>query len=172
VRHLLLVVAAGLAVSALAQTPAPPAQTQKIPSSWFLKAKGYEKALALQKETGADIFVYFSRQAPNSEQGLCQWFENKGLNNGKVRDYLRGYIKVQVPLPSNPDCQKLAERFQVKKCPAVHIVQANGLQQFCRVFDWTAGQPKLFEPEQLIEFFRARSGERYQLGPSETKDPR
>jgi hypothetical protein len=176
-KFLLRLVLATLAASAAAQSqrpaaPVQPAVEQKIPASWFLKARGYEKALALQKETGADLLVYFSRQAPADEKGLCGWFESKGLNNGKVRDYLRGYIKVQVPLPSNPDCQKLAEDFQVRKCPAVFIVQTNGLRQFCRVFDWSAGRMKLFEPDPLIELFRARSGERYQVPATGTEDPR
>lgn len=142
----------------------------KIPSTWFDKAKGYDKALALQRETGADVFVYFSRQAPENEKGLCQWFENKGLNAPKVKDYLRGYIKVTVPLPSNPDCQKLAEEFEVRKCPAVFIVQTNGWRNYCKVFDWPGGRPKLFAPDELIQFFRARSGPSYQL-PEDTGEP-
>ena len=170
-------IAAGLALATcvLAQgpTPAHPGESEsKIPNTWLSKAKGYEKALALQKETGADIFVYFSRPASSGEKGLCEWFESKGLNQGKLRDYLRDYIKVQVPLPSNPESQKLADQFQVKKCPAVFIVQTNGFEQFCRVFDWSTGKPKLFEAEQLIEFFRARSGPRYQQAPSEAENPR
>jgi hypothetical protein len=166
-----------LAAGAMAQPPAslPGASRSpdevKVPNSWLAKAKGYEKAVALQKQTGADIFVYFSRSS-SGEGGLCQWFENNGLNQGKVRDYLRGYIKVQVPLPANPDCQKLAETFQVKKCPAVFIVQTNGRQQYCKVFDWATGKPKLLEPDQLIECFRVRSGERYAAPAPETKNPR
>jgi hypothetical protein len=175
VKRLLLLLAIGMAVRASAQGPRPrgaPAAESKVPSSWLLKAKGYEKAQTLQKETGADIVVYFSRQAPDNEEGLCRWFENKGLANNKVRDYLRGYIKVQVPIPSNPDCQKLAAAFEVKKCPAVFIEQTNGRRQACRVFDWSTGKPKLFDPEQLIELFRARSSERYQLPYPDAKDPR
>ena len=143
-------------------TPNSAAQSVKIPTSWFNKAKGYEKALELQKQTGADIFIYFSRQAPENEKGLCSWFEGKGLNTSKVKDYLRDYIKVDIPLPSNPDCQKLAQDFDVRKCPAVFIVQPNGLRNYCKVFDWPGGRPELYKPEELIEFFRARSSARYQ----------
>lgn len=162
---------AALAVTACAQGPAPrPGIPAKIPVNWLDKAKGYEKALLIQKETGADIFVYFSRQAPENEKGLCEWFEKKGLNSSPVKDYLRDYIKVSVPLPSNPDCQKLAQQFEVRKCPAVFIVQTNGWQSYCKVFDWPGGRPKLFPPEDLIRFFRARSGPRYQL-PEDTGEP-
>lgn len=153
--------AAGQSQLRRAPAAASPAEV-RIPTSWLQKARGYEKALELQKATGADIFIWFSRQAPSSEKGLCQWFENKGLNDQKVRKYLRDYIKVAVPLPANPDCQKLAEAFDVGKCPIVFIVQTNGWRQPCRVFDWSRGKPELFPAEELIELFRARSGERYQ----------
>lgn len=132
-----------------------------LPAAWFSKAKGYEKALELQKETGADLFVYFSRQAPNDEAGLCRWFENKALTAPVLKDYLRSYLRVEVPLPSNPDCQKMAESFGVRKCPAVYIVQFNGWTQACKAFNWSTGRPLLFPPEEFIELLRARSSERY-----------
>ncbi len=158
---LALILASYSAVGA-AQVPGGTNTSQKIPRSWFLKARGHEKALALQKEIGADIFVVFTREAPPGEKGLCQWFETKGLGSSAVRDYLRDYIKVSVPLPSNPDCQKMAEDFEVRKCPAVFIVQPNGMKFYCKVFDYPDGHPKMFPPETLIELFRARSSERYQ----------
>ena len=164
---------AALCACATAQVPAVSNAQQKIPHSWFMKAKGYEKALELQKATGADIFVVFTRDVPANEKGLCEWFESKGLNAFAVRDYLRDYIKVTVPLPSNPECQKMAEDFEVRKCPAVFIVQPNGKHYYCKVFEYPEGRPKLFPPETLIELFRARSSERYQGGsaqaPAETK---
>jgi hypothetical protein len=151
-------------VAVTAQMPSGTNAEQKIPNSWFMKAKGYEKALALQKETGSDIFVIFTRDAPANEKGLCEWLESKGLNTSKVRDYLRSYIKVSVPLPSNPESQKMAENFDVRKCPAVFIVQPNGRQYYCKVFEYPDGHPKLFPPETLVELFRARSSEKYQTG--------
>lgn len=119
--------------------------------------------MELQRQTGADIFVYFSREAPPDEAGLCRWFEKSSLNNHKVRDYLRDYIKVQIPLPSNPDCQELATSFEVRKCPAVFVVQTNAWRQYCKVFDWSSGRPEPFPPEELVKLLRARSGERYQV---------
>ena len=138
--------------------------------SWLNKAKGYEKALELQRVTGADIFIYFSRQAPENEKGLCNWFENTTLKSSKLKDYLRDYIKVDVPLPSNPDCQKLAQDFEVRKCPAVFVVQPNGLKNYVKVFDWPGGKPKPYEPEELIEFIRARSSDRYQTQASSSAE--
>ena len=145
-----------------AQMPSGTNTQQKIPNSWFMKAKGYEKALALQKETGADLFVMFTRDSPASEKGLCEWFDSKGLSASAVRDCLKNYIKVTVPLPSNPESQKMAEDFDVRKCPAVFIVQPDGKRCFCKVFEYPDGHPKLFPPETLVELFRARSSERYQ----------
>lgn len=140
--------------------------SEKIPSKWFLKAKGYEEALELQKQTGADIFIYFTRESPASEKGLCRWFENKALSDVKLRKYLRDYIKVHVPLPSNPDSQRLAEKFKVGKTPAIFVVQTNGFTQTVKVFDWSDGRPQLDPIDTIIQTIRTRSGSRYQL-PSE-----
>ena len=150
-----------------AELPLSTTEPPKIPNSWFNKAKGYEKALALQKETGADIFVVFTRDAPANEKGLCHWFDAKGLRASKVSDLLRDYIKVTVPLPSNPECQNMAKDFNVRKCPAVFIVQPNGKRSYCKVFEFLEGErPKLYPPETLVELFLARSSERYQPADS------
>ncbi|HBA83581.1 MAG TPA: hypothetical protein DCZ95_05750 [Verrucomicrobia bacterium] len=143
--------------------------TDKIPSSWFYKAKGYEKALELQKETGADIFIVFTRDVPTDQKGLCEWFQQKSLENNKVKKYLKNYLRVEIPLPANPDCQKLAEQFQVGKCPAVFIVQPKGWKQYCKVFSWDNKKPELIEPEALIDSFRTRSSSWYSMQDSESK---
>lgn len=147
----------GPGVTTPAAVPGRTAPAAKIPVYWLDKAKGYEKALAIQKETGADIFLYFSRDYPTSEKGLCNWFENKRLTDQKVKNFLKGYIRVQVPLPSNPDSQKLAEEFDVRRCPAVFIIQPNGMRQYCKVIDWSEGKPEPFPPEDLIQIFQVRS---------------
>lgn len=164
---ILLLLLAACSAAPAAQMPLATNVQQKIPNSWFMKAKGYEKALALQEETGADVFVIFTRESPANEKGLCQWFVSKGLCASKVRDYLRGYIKVTVPLPSNPESQKMAEDFDVRKCPAVFIVQPDGKRCYCKVFEYPDGRPELFPSETLVELFRARSSERYQTGSSQ-----
>lgn len=144
----------------------------KIPSKWFQKAKGYEEALEIQKQTGADIFIYFTRQAPPSEKGLCGWFEKKALTDIKMRQFLRDYIKVHVPLPSNPETQKLAEQFNVQKTPAVFVVQPNKRPQYCPVFDWSKGRPELLPVEEIIEALRVRSSLKYQVAnPEEAVAP-
>jgi len=164
----------GFSIIAFARSPFKQSQQEdkpkKIPVKWYQKAKGYQKALTLQKETGADIFIYFTVQAPPNQKGLCTWWERKGARNMKVKKYLRNYIKVQVPLPSNPDSQKLAKQFKVKRCPAVFVVQTNGWQQYIKVFNWDTGKPKLREPEELIELIRARSSDHYALPPEEEKE--
>ncbi len=142
---------------------------EKIPSKWFQKAKGYEEALEIQKQTGADIFIYFTRESPANEKGLCRWFENKALSDVKLRRVLRDYIKVEVPLPSNPDSQRLAEKFRVGKTPAIYIVQTNGFTQTVKVFDWSDGRPKLDPIETIIETIRVRSGPRYQKPATEAE---
>lgn len=158
-----------VAATAWAQSGSRPTDAsgdEKIPSKWLLKAKGYEEALKLQKQTGADIFIYFTRESPASEKGLCRWFENKALSDVKLRKYLRDYIKVHVPLPSNPDSQRLAEKFKVGKTPAIFVVQTNGFTQTVKVFDWSDGRPKLDPIDTIIQTIRTRSGSRYQI-PSE-----
>jgi len=164
---ILALLLAACSAATAAQMPSGTNVQQKIPNSWFMKAKGYEKALALQKETGADLFVVFTRDSPASEKGLCQWLDSKGLTTSAVRDYLRNYIKVTVPLPSNPESQKMAEDFDVRKCPAVFIVQPDGKRYYCKVFEYPDGHPKIFPPETLVELFRARSSERYQTGSAQ-----
>ena len=72
-------------------TTAAAVKVDQIPSSWFYKAKGYEKALALQKETGADLFIVFTRDAPSDQKGLCEWFRQKGLENNTVKKFLKNY---------------------------------------------------------------------------------
>jgi hypothetical protein len=136
-------------------------KTDQIPLAWFNKAKGYEKALELQKQTGADIFVVFTRDAPSDQKGLCEWFRRKSLENNKVKKYLKNYLRVEVPLPVNPDCQKLAEEFKVNKCPAVFIVQPNGWRQYCKVISWDEKKPELIEPDDLISSFKTRSSAWY-----------
>lgn len=145
--------------------PAEAGDPVDIPKKWFLKAKGFEQAKELQEKTGADIFLYFSKNAPSNEKGLCRWFESKALGHIKIRKYLRQYIKVHVPLPSNPDSQRLAESLEVKRAPAVFIVQQKRRPQFCKLFEYPDGKPKLVEADEMIDMFRVRSSARYQLAP-------
>jgi len=134
----------------------------KIPGKWFKKAKGYQEALEVQKETGADIFLYFARMVPSDQKGLCRWWEKRGLKSSPVNRLLKEYIKVQITLPSKKEDEALAGEFKVGKCPSVVIVHPDGWKRYCKVFDWPQGKPKLKDPEELVEHIRSRSSEKYQ----------
>ena len=134
----------------------------KFPKNkWFNGLKGYNEALEIQKQTGADLFVYFARYYPNSEEGLCKWWEKRGLRAPEVDKYLEDYIKVKFQYPMNKKEEEATAVFKVRKCPAVFIVHTNGFKSYCKVFDWPNNEPKLRTPDELIEIFRARSGLKY-----------
>jgi len=133
-----------------------------VPSKWFKQADGFEEALQVQKETGADLFIYFRRMIPEDQKGLCRWFEKRGLKKSTVSRYLRDYIKVEVTLPSNDEDEKVAERFEIGYCPVVVILQPSGWRNYCRPFDWPQNKPQLKQPDELIELFRANSSAAYQ----------
>ena len=128
---------------------APTNKPPEVPKTkWFQNGKGYADALALQKQTGADIFVYFARYQ-ESEKGLCTWWEKKGMQHPDVEKLLRDFIKVKFTFPLNRDDQALADKWKVNKCPTVFVVQTNGWHGRCMVFDWPGGNPKLKSPEEL-----------------------
>lgn len=131
------------------------------PKKWFHGAEGYKKALDYQKETGADIFVYFARPNTPNEKGLCAWFEKRGLQTINLRQLLREYIKVRIDLPGNPDNQELARSFKVRKTPAVFIVHPDGWRSRCSIFSWENRRPRLYEPDELVEFILRNSSSNY-----------
>ncbi|HEY8241322.1 MAG TPA: hypothetical protein VIH35_07745 [Kiritimatiellia bacterium] len=145
------------------------AAEDKFPKNkWFNGVKGYNEALEIQKQTGADIFVYFARYYPKEEEGLCKWWEKRGVTAKPVDEFLEGFIKVKILYPLGKKDEEAVADFKVRKCPAVFIVSTNGFKQYCKVFQWPDGKPELIEPEQQVEVFRARSGPRYQV--SETSE--
>lgn len=143
-------------------SPATLRNMDKLPMGWLKNAKGYEKALELQKETDADIFIYFKRGAPPNEKGLCNWFEKDLLNHAKVRKWLKNYIRVEVLLPSNPDTQRLGEKFNVNKTPTLIICRPQGLPQRVKAFEYPDNRPKPVEHETFIEWMKIRSSAPYQ----------
>lgn len=157
-----------LSLTALAAPlPPPPGQPAekeiRIPSKWLKKAKGYEEALELQKQTEADIILYFSRMAPPDQKGLCKWWETKGIKTMPMSRLLKEYVKAQITLPSNSADEDLAEAFGVKHCPTVVVVHPDGSKRYAKVFDWPQGKPKLKDADELVEHIRSLSSERYQL---------
>jgi hypothetical protein len=158
---LLAVALVVLAVPALVQAGPP---GEKFPEKkWFQNGKGYEEARELQKQTGADLLVYFARYYPNDEEGLCHWWEKRGLQNPLIEKHLRGYLKVKFTYPLKKDDEAMAEPFRVNKCPAVFVMGTNGWRNRISVFDWPNGKPELRKPEDVVTDLRAKSGARYQL---------
>lgn len=146
---------------AVAETSTPTLQEiedRDLPTDWFEDADGYEEALALQKETGADIFVYI-RNAPTSNmRGLCKWFEKHGLKKGDVSKLVRHhFIKVRLDYPSNNDSEELIEDFYAPKGPSVVIVKPDGWRNRVKVFDWPGGEPDLKSHDELLDLFRKES---------------
>lgn len=132
-----------------------------IPWKWYRGARGYEDALEIQKATQADIFIYFIRPNTPDEKGLCSWLEKKGIRSQPVKELLREYVKVVVPLPANPRNQDLAEKFHVNKTPAVFAVHPDGWRNRITVFHWDEDPLKLLEPEELEKAIRLNSSEKY-----------
>ncbi|MBU0678581.1 MAG: hypothetical protein KJ626_10735 [Verrucomicrobia bacterium] len=131
-----------------AQTP-----EAKVSWKWYKKAKGYEEAVEIQKDTGLDMLVYFSRQAEN-EKGLCAWWEKTGMKSTEMKRFLDTVIKVEMPLPANPETQRIADQFKVGKTPAVYLVHPDGFKRKCPVFEWDIDKrPKLLEPKPMLELF-------------------
>lgn len=132
-------------------------EAEVSPHKWLYKIKGYDKALALQQETGADIFIYFKRYLFNDEKGLCRWFEKRGLSSGPVRECLRDYIKVEVELSSNKKSKALIEKFRIGKCPTVYVIQPSGRKNRVQVFNWNHRPPRLLRPFELADLIRSKS---------------
>lgn len=145
--------AAGQAVSASgADTPA-----ANIPSKWLKNAEGFQEALEIQKQTGADIFVFFVRPDVSDEKGLCNLLETRGFQTSPVQRFLKEVIKVRATLPSNRETEAMAETFRVNKTPAVFMVHPNGKRWRCSTFNYDNKRPELPEPAVLAEQFRSQS---------------
>lgn len=161
----------------LATTNAPTAGTNAIvgatlrnmnllPMGWLNNAKGYEKALALQQETGADIFIVFTRNSPANEKGLYSWLQSKTLNDPKMRKWLKNYIRVEAVLPSNPDTTRLGEEYKVLKTPAVFVKQTTGFSQMIKVFNFKPNErPEPIPVEEVLTAIQTRSSAPYQSIP-------
>jgi hypothetical protein len=131
----------------------------RIPSKYLLYARGYEKALALQQQTGADIFVYVSHKVPAGAKGLCNWWEKHAMQNGDVVRALEGMIKVELPLPSDGDTEELAATFRLWKGPTLVVVSPSGHKRSIRVFDWPDGKPELKEPDEIAALIAGADGD-------------
>lgn len=137
--------------------------TPRIPNRFFTRARGFEQALELQKQTGADIFLYISQAQPSSARGLCTWWENRGMRAGNVQRWLRHYIKVELPLPSDAATREIAERFHLWEGPTIVVLHPNGRHNSIRVFERPdGGRMQLRSPDEIIELIRGASSPQYQ----------
>ena len=135
----------------------------KFPENkWFNGVDGLEDAKVLQKQFGADIFLYFARYSPNDQKGLCHWFEKGGMGQAAVAKYLRDYLKVKIEFPLNKKDTEAVASFNVNKCPAVFILPVSNRSSRVAVFDWNGPQPKPLAPDVMIDAFRKVSSARYQ----------
>lgn len=79
-----------------------------------------------------------------------------------MNKYLRDYLKVQIRFPLGKKDQETLARFDVTKGPTILILKTDGKHNYCKVFDWATKQPKLLEPNELVELFRSKSSAKYQ----------
>lgn len=147
-----------LAVSARGAGPEPKFPENKV----FNGTKGYQEALELQKQFGADIYLYFTSSLTKDQSGLCSWYERKGETQPAVAKLLRTYLKVEVRLPLGKKDEAVFERFGVKKGPTVIILKPDGKFNYCKVFDWQNKEPKLLDADELVALFRSKSSAKYQ----------
>jgi hypothetical protein len=133
-----------------------------IPNRFLTRSRGYEEALELQRQTGADIFLYISHQTPSSARGLCTWWVNRGMRAGNVQRWLRHYIKVELPLPSDAETRAIAERFNLWEGPTVAVIHPNRFSRTIRVFDRApGGRMQLKSSEEIIQAIRDASSPQY-----------
>ena len=156
----ILLIAASLLALFPASSPATDGDTARIPSRWFQRLRGYNEALELQKQTGADIFLYISHTSPAGAKGLCSWWEKRGLKTGPVERALRHLIKVEIMLPAERETRDLAEQFRLWQGPTVVIIHPNGNRRSMNVFDWPDGKPSLKDPEAIAELIVQNSSPR------------
>ncbi len=138
-------------------------EAPSIPNRFLARSRGYEQALELQKATGADIFLYVKHNSPPGARGLCNWWENRGMRAGNVQRWLRHYIKVELPLPSDAATREIAERFHLWEGPTIVVLHPNGRHNSIRVFERPdGGRMQLRSPDEIVELIQGASSPQYQ----------
>lgn len=112
-------VAADPALEALIAAPL----FEGLPTKVSKDPRDYDKLMALQKETGACLFLYFKNPFVTSESGLCGWYEKHVAGDMTWRKAMRYYLQMEITLPGKKDAQELAATYRVTKTPALLIVQ-------------------------------------------------
>lgn len=137
----------------------------EIPDKWFKNAKHYEELVEIQKQTGACLLVYFKRpHGESDEKGRVNWFEKKIFPDIKWRKAMRNYIKLEIFLPSNPQAEELAKKYQVKSTPALYVHKLNSMPGRVPIFsyDQRTRDLDLYELKEILGFLRDRSGPAYE----------
>ncbi|HOE00638.1 MAG TPA: hypothetical protein PLD40_07575 [Kiritimatiellia bacterium] len=136
----------------------------QVPSKWFTGADRYPQLLALQKETGACILVYFKRVSEASEKGLCSWFEKGFYPDIAWRKAMRYFIKLEIQLPGGSATRELAEQFKVNKTPAIFVVKPGStFHQRLMVFDYPKGsRPEPIPVPTVLNNLKERATPAYQ----------
>lgn len=123
----------------------------EIPGKWLKKYDGWLEALEIQKQTGADIFLYIQKMQPKNEKGLCRWWEKNAMNSSKVRDATDDMIKVQLSLPGKDDVEQLVTRFRSNSGPILRIVPLKGRPESIRPFEYVSKKPQLKNPDIIAQ---------------------
>lgn len=97
------------------------------PEDWFERASGYEEALELQKEIGADMLLFIASRSPAGPTRRSREFEYDVLRHRDMENFLKHYIVVKLTIPTERETNDLAdERYHVKHGPRVFVVRPNG----------------------------------------------
>jgi hypothetical protein len=94
-----------------------------LPTKISKDPRDHEELLALQKQTGACLFLYFKNPYVTSESGLCGWYEKHVAGDMGWRKAMRYYLQMEITLPGKKDAQELAALYRVTKTPALLVVQ-------------------------------------------------
>lgn len=94
-----------------------------LPTKSSKDPRDHEELLALQKQTGACLFLYFKNPNVTSESGLCGWYEKHVAGDMGWRKAMRYYLQMEITLPGKKDAQELAALYRVTKTPALLVVQ-------------------------------------------------
>ncbi len=94
-----------------------------LPTKISKDPRDHEELLALQKQTGTCLFLYFKNPNVTSESGLCGWYEKHVAGDMGWRKAMRYYLQMEITLPGKKDAQELAALYRVTKTPALLVVQ-------------------------------------------------
>lgn len=94
-----------------------------LPTKVSKDPRDHDDLLALQKETGACLFIYFKNPFVSGESGLCGWYEKKVAGDMAWRKAMRYYLQMEITLPGKKDAQALAATYRVTKTPALLIIK-------------------------------------------------